>query len=166
MKSKKKEKAKTGAKEYSTDATVLQALATVNAKISLHELYGLFYGCVAATNLVPPSKYTPMIFDQEEMVFASTKEAERVMGNFLSLWSTIASWNPKGSGYFYPDISYPMNAGGLLQRMDDMSGFIQYFMKGLDLGDTAEEDFSDDAMDALHMMAEASVLLANHAELC
>ena len=43
---------------------------------------------------------------------------------------------------------------------------VQYFIAGLNLGGTEEKDFSEDAVDAMHELAEATARLQKNIAVC
>ena len=82
----------------------------------------------------------------------------------MSLWSFIARWNPEDEPCYFPETDYPATLQGFRQRAQDNQSMINYFITGLKLGGTEESDFPEDAIDAMHALAEASTLLQKEAE--
>lgn len=154
------------ANEYCGDDGIKEFLKRAGSKLTIHELYGLFYGCLAATNLVKPSQYFPMIFSEEGVNFNSEEEANVVLSNLMSLWNDLARWKPETDPFIVPDTEYPDTDAGLKQRVNDNSSLIKYFIKGLDIGGTGEDDFSQDGIEALKFLSEADAFLVKYAELC
>lgn len=154
------------ANEYCGDEGMKDFLKRAGSKLTIHELYGLFYGCLAATNLVKPSQYFPMIFSEEGADFDSEEEANVVLSNLMSLWNDLARWKPETEPFIVPDTEYPDTDAGLKQRVKDNSSLIKYFIKGLDIGGTREDDFSQDGIEALKFLSEADAFLVKYAELC
>lgn len=151
-------------KHYS-DSEMIRLLKGADAKLSLPEIYGLLYGCHAAPHIFRPSQLISTIFGKNEEAFASMEEAEKVIGNLLFLWNILGGWKPESEPLFYPDIEYPDTPEGLLERVKDNMTIIKSFIKGLDLGETAKEDFSEDAVDALKSLSGADLFLNNCIEL-
>lgn len=151
--------------EYCGDEAMREFLRKVNSKLSIFELYGLLYGCLAATNLVKPSQYMPMIFGEEGASFDSEEEANVFLGNLMYLWNTLAQWEPETGPFIFPDTEYPNTYTGLKQRVKDNSSLIEYFIKGLDLGRTDEADFSEDGIKAIEFLSKANGFLLNYIEL-
>ncbi len=149
---------------YSDDNALREALANVNADRTLHEIYGLFYGCMAAPNVAEPAQYLATIFDGDHTAAASAAESADVLDNLMSLWNFIARWKPDEEPFYFPDVAYPATTQGLQQRMADDQLLINYFISGLKLGGTEENDFDDDAIDAMHALAEAATLLQKQIE--
>jgi Uncharacterised protein family (UPF0149) len=149
---------------YSDDNALREALASVNADRTLHEVYGLFYGCMAAPNVAEPAQYLATICDGDHTAAASASEAAGVLDNLMSLWNFIARWKPDEEPFYFPDVAYPATTQGLQQRMADDLSLINYFISGLKLGGTEENDFDDDAIDAMHALAEAATLLQKQIE--
>ena len=57
----------------------------------------------------------------------------------------------------------PQPTAGFKQRGSDDQAMIQFFIRGLDQGDTRENDFSDDAIDAMHDLDDSAALLQKYA---
>lgn len=150
---------------YSDDNALREALDRIKADRTLHEIYGLFYGCMAAPNVALPEQYLAMIFDEEHAAAASAAEPAGVQDNLMSLWNFIARWKPDEEPFYFPDMEYPSTTQGLQHRMADDLSLINYFIAGLKLGGTDENDFDDDAIDAMHALTEASTLLQKQIEL-
>lgn len=152
---------------YSDDNITRQALESVNAKRTLHEIYGLFYGALAAPNEAHFSKYLPLIFDAETASEDISEEtAEAVEDNLLSLWNFISRWKPEEDPFYFPEADYRATKEGLLKHLRDTISMIQYFITGLNLGGTEEADFSEDAIDAMHELETASTRLQKNIALC
>ena len=149
---------------YSDDNALREALNNVNADRTLHEIYGLFYGCMAAPNVAEPAQYLAMIFEDDHAAAASAAEATSVQDNLMSLWNFIARWKPDEEPFYFPDMEYPATRRGLQQRMVDDLSLINYFITGLKLGGTDGNDFDDDAIDAMHALTEATTLLQKQIE--
>lgn len=151
--------------KYCGDAMMEEYLKKAGPELSLSEIYGLLCGALAGPNMVMPSKLTSMIFGEEGGDFKSMEEAKEIMGNLMSLWNIIAGWKPESEPFLYPDIEYPETHTGLMQRVNDNLCFIKYFIKGLDLSVTDENDFSEDGLQALESLGRANALLTKYAEL-
>lgn len=149
---------------YSDDDAMREALRKVNSDRTLHEIYGLFYGCMAAPKVADPAQYVAMIFDAAGAADVSEEVSAEVHANLMSLWSFIARWNPEEEPFYFPETEYPAFAQGLRQRALDNISMINYFITGLKLGGTEETDFREDAIDAMHALAEASTLLQKETE--
>lgn len=151
--------------KYCGDAMMEEYLKKTGSKLSVSEIYGLLYGTLAAPNMAMPSQITSMIFGNEGGDFEYMEEVKEIMGNLMSLWNIIAGWKPESEPFFYPDIEYPDTSEGLKQRIKDNSSLIIYFIKGLDIGGTIEDDFSEDGLNALETLSKANGLLLKYAEL-
>lgn len=151
--------------KYCGDTLMREYLKKAGSKLSISEIYGLLCGALAGPNVVMPSKITPMIFGEEGGDFQSIEEAKEVMGNLMSLWNIIAGWKPESEPFFYPESEYPKTDAGLKQRVNDNLCFIDYFIKGLDLSVTDENDFSEDGLQAFESLGKANALLTKYAEL-
>lgn len=149
---------------YSDDDATREALRKVDSERTLHEIYGLFYGAMAAPKAADPAQYVTMIFDIDNAADASEEASAEVHANLMSLWSFIARWNPEEEPFYFPEMEYPSTAQGFRQRAHDNISMINYFITGLKLGGTEETDFPEDAIDAMHALAEASTLLQKEAE--
>ncbi|NTW67659.1 MAG: YecA family protein [Nitrospirae bacterium] len=145
-------------------AVITKILKKIGSGHTLHELYGLFYGCAAATHPVPPSGHLPIIFDPETAKFESEQDAKTLLEKMLTLWNMIATWDPQGTDFFFPPTKYPVTVHGVLTRSGDLVSFVHYFIKGLDVGRTEEGDFSEDASAALQFCRTLALSLAAGAE--
>lgn len=149
---------------YSDDNATREALRKVDSERTLHEIYGLFYGAMAAPKVADPAQYVTMIFDIDSAADVSDEVSAEVHANLMSLWSFIARWNAEEEPFYFPETDYPSTAQGFRQRALDNISMINYFITGLKLGGTEETDFSEDAIDAMHSLAEASTLLQKESE--
>ena len=152
-------------KQYCGDEVMRKFLKKVGSKLTLHQVYGLFCGCIAATNLVKPSQYYPMIFKEEGANFESEEEANEFLANLMSLWNSFANWNPETKPFILQKDEYPDTHDGFKQHIKDNSSLIEYFIKGLDLGGTKEDDFSEDGIKALKFLSEANAFFLKYMEL-
>ena len=153
---------------YTDDAAVRGALAKVGSERTLHEVYGLFYGGMAAPDPADPGEYLPVIFEKDdpEAAQVSEEDAKILKNNLLSLWNFIARWRPEKDPFYFPEQEYADNYGGVLRHLTDDRALLTYFIAGLNLGGTETEDFSKDAIDALHELTEASARLEKNIDLC
>jgi hypothetical protein len=151
---------------YSDDNLTRDALARAGSERTLHEIYGLFYGGMAAPDPADPEKYLPVILEEDPDAPVSEEDAENLKGNLLSLWNFIARWKPEEDPFYFPEQGYPDNYRGLLQRLKDDLSMLQYYIAGLNLGGTEEEDFSEEAVDAMHELTEASERLHKNIAVC
>ncbi|MEK6776644.1 MAG: SEC-C metal-binding domain-containing protein [bacterium] len=140
-------------------------LIKVGSSRTLHEIYGLFYGCVGAPHMVAPSRYLPVIFDGKEPEFESMEKTKQILGGLMALWNILAGWQPEEETFYFPESSYPATLEGLKMRVRDDRSFMEFFMKGLDLGETRDEDFSGDALGAMEHLAGLAAYLRQYEEL-
>jgi hypothetical protein len=150
---------------YTDDAATREALSKAGSKRTLHEIYGLFYGSLAAPDPADPAEHVPVIF-KDAAVAPSEQDAENVRRNLQSLWNFIDRWKPEAEPFYFPEQEYPANYQGVLQHLTDDLALVQYFIAGLNLGGTETEDFSRDAIDALHELTAASERLQKNIDLC
>ncbi len=145
---------------YCGDKTMQESLEKCGSKRTLHEVYGLFYGCMAAPHMVRPSDYLDLVLGREDdrKPFEALDDANRTLGNIMSLWNRIASWKPEEGEYFYPDTEYPETLDGLKQTIQGHLAFINYFVKGLGLGGLQETDLTGDVKLAFTDLATASTV--------
>jgi hypothetical protein len=151
---------------YSDDNLTREALAKAGSERTLHEIYGLFYGSLAAPDPADPAEHVPVIFDDEDASHVSEEDAESVRDNLLSLWNFIAQWKPEESPFYFPEKEYPATYRGVLQHLTDDLSLVQYFIAGLNLGGTEEDDFSEDAAGAMHELTEAAARLEKNISVC
>lgn len=151
-------------KEYCGDKKLIGDLNSYGAKISIFQLYGLIYGCIAATHIVMPPLLIPRIFG-EDFAFNSIEEANEILSDLMSLWNRIAMWEPEWEPFIFPEREYPLTKSGLMQLISDDYELCEYFIKGLDMGGTSEDDFSEDGFDALKSSGESSAFLKKFGEL-
>jgi uncharacterized protein YgfB (UPF0149 family) len=141
------------------DNATRQALAKVGSERTLHEIYGLFYGGMAAPDPADPEEYLPVIFEEDPANPVSEEHAENLRVNLLLLWNFLARWKPEEDPFYFPEAEYSATYQGVLQHLIDNLALVQYFIAGLNLGGTEEDDFSEDAVDALHELEEAMARL-------
>ncbi len=147
---------------YTDDQATREALASVGSERTLHEFYGYFFGCMAAPKPALPSQCLPLLFDADKADFSSLEDADNLMANLMSLWNFIARWKPEEDPCYFPETEYAPTGSGFKQRGSDDQAMIQFFIRGLDQGDTKENDFSDDAIDAMHDLEESAALLQKY----
>ena len=107
-----------------------------------------------------------MLFDDESDSPVSEEDENNASDNLLSLWNFIAEWKPGEDPFYFPEQEYPPNYQGVLQHLTDDLSLVQYFIAGLNLGGTEEMDFSEDAVDAIHELTEASERLEKNIAIC
>ena len=151
---------------YSDDNITREALTKAGSERTLHEIYGLFYGSIAAPDPADPAEHAPVIFDDEAASQVSGEFEKDASDNLLSLWNFIAQWKPEKDPFYFPEQEYPANYQGVLQHLTDDLSLVQYFIAGLNLGGTEEIDFSEDAVDAMHELTEASARLEKNIAVC
>jgi hypothetical protein len=151
---------------YADDNVTREALRKAGSERTLPEIYGLFYGGMAAPNAADSAQYVSVIFDEDTASHASEEDAENVRDNLLSLWNFIARWKPEEDPFYFPDMEYQNNYQGLLQHLTDDLSLVNYFIAGLNLGGTEESDFSDDAAYAMHELADATTRLQKNISVC
>lgn len=151
---------------YSDDTLTREALGRAGSKRTLHEIYGFFYGGMAAPEPADPEKYLPVFLGEDTDPPVSEDDAENLKANLLSLWNFIARGKPEADPFYFPEQEYPDNFQGLLQRLTDDLSLLRYFIAGLNLGGTEEDDFSPDAVDAMHELTEASERLQKNIAVC
>jgi hypothetical protein len=150
--------------KYCGDKKMAELLKKTGAKLSINVVYGLFYGCLASPDLVMPSRYIPLILGEEDRELKSMEQVERIYGNLMSLWNLLSGWKPERGPCLFPDIEYPGNYGGVVQRLKDNYSLVEQFIKGLDMGGTEESDFSTDGLKALKDLSKTSVMVQKYAE--
>ncbi len=151
---------------YSDDNRTREALTKAGSERTLHEIYGLFYGSIAAPDPADSAEHVPVIFDDEAASQVSEEDEKGVNDNLLSLWNFIARWKPEEDPFYFPEQEYPTTYQGVLQHLTDDLALVQYFIAGLNLGGTEKIDFSRDAVDAMHELTEASARLEKNITLC
>ncbi len=147
---------------YNDDQATREALASVGSERTLHEFYGYFFGCMAAPKPALPSQSLPLLFDADNADFSSLEDADNLMANLMSLWNFIVRWKPEEDPCYFPETEYAAINSGFKQRGSDDQAMIQFFIRGLDQGDTKENDFSDEAIDAMHDLEDSAVLLQKY----
>ena len=143
--------------KYCGDERMGEYLKKLGSLRTLHEIYGLFHGCIAASNVVTPSTYFPLLFDEDGANYETEEQANEFFGNLTNLRNRIARWSPKAEPFIVLNVDYPETLAGLTARSSRYYSLIAYFIKGLDLGGTLESDFSEDAFKALKSLSEAQV---------
>ena len=151
---------------YSDDNGTREALRKVASSRTLHEIYGLFYGCLAAPGTAAPSQYVDLIVDPEHAASGTDDDILSAQDNLISLWNFITRWRPEDEPFYFPETEYPAVAQGLRQHLTDTLSMIQYFIAGLNLGGAEETDFSEDAIDAMHALTEATARLQENIRRC
>jgi uncharacterized protein UPF0149 len=151
---------------YTDDNLTRQALTKAGSERTLHEVYGLFYGSLAAPDPADPDEHVPVIFGDDAAPQVSEEDVKDASDNLLSLWNFIARWKPDKDPFYFPEQEYTGNYQGVLQHLTDDLALVQYFIAGLNLGGTEEDDFSGDAVDAMRELTEASARLEKNIAVC
>ena len=149
--------------KYCGDEVMSEHLRKASSLLTLHGVYGLFHGCVAAPCLVMPSEYLPMI-QGKDREFETLDQAREFMGQLMGLWNLIAHWDPETEACIVPDVEYPETIAGLEARASDDVFFMACFVRGLKLGRTDESDLSDDVVDSLESLLEIQKLLEQYSD--
>ncbi|MEW5746467.1 MAG: UPF0149 family protein [Nitrospirota bacterium] len=156
------------------DQELERLLKRSGAKISLAAIYGLFYGCLAAPRPVAPSMYLPVIFGKEPVPSEPSgaggapgskspgNSGATVMEGLSSLWNRLARWKPSSAPIILPESHYSDDTAGLLQRAADAAALIEYFMEGIALGGTRDEDLSEVPLEALDILGRVRTHLEEY----
>lgn len=67
----------------------LAAPARPVGTLSYHEVQGFFFALASAPELVPPSEWMPMVFDEQEAGYATLEEAQTVIGELMTLYNAV-----------------------------------------------------------------------------
>ena len=57
--------------------------------LSYHELQGFLFALASAPELVSPSEWMPMVFDEQEAGYATLEEAQAVIGELMALYNAV-----------------------------------------------------------------------------
>jgi hypothetical protein len=150
---------------YYDDDELREALRKVNSYRTLHEIYGFFHGCQAASKQASFAQYLPLIYDVEHGDNISAADAEKVRTNLLSLWNFVARWKPIEEPFSFPEHDYPDTAQGLLEHAANGLSLIHYFKKGIEAAKVKEQDYSSRVKEALQRLEFVTTQLHNYAEL-
>jgi hypothetical protein len=150
---------------YCGDEEMSRLLEKAGATVSICEIYGLFYGCLASPHPVTPSEYYPLIFGDKYGTCDSLEDSSNVIRNLMTLWNLTNLWNPEEEPVTFPGINYPDTYEGTAKRLQDNYSLIEYFVKGLDLGHVAESDFSKGGFEALKSLSETGAFIHDLANL-
>lgn len=150
---------------YCGDEEMSRLLENAGAMVTISEIYGLFYGCLASPHTVTPSQYYPLIFGDEYGDYDSLEDSSKVIRNLMTLWDLTNLWNPEKEPVTFPGINYPDTYEGIVKRLRDNYSLIEYFVKGLDLGHVAESDFERGGFEALKSLSETGAFLHDLADL-
>ncbi len=77
------------ASDPSTLRAFLEHPARPAGTFTYHELQGFLFTVVSAPELVPPSDWLPIIFDEEDAGYASPDEAQEILGQLIALYNSI-----------------------------------------------------------------------------
>ena len=150
--------------QYQGDEWMSERLKKLGFLRSLHEVYGILHGCMAAPQMTMPSQYLSYVFGEDSASFETEDEANEFVDNLMALWNRIAQWNPETEPIPWPATLHSDTSQGLRDRISQHDSFINYFAKGLNQGGTQESDFNEDALSALKSLFEAQILLNKYAD--
>ena len=57
--------------------------------LGYHALQGFLFAVVNAPELVPPSEWLPLVFDEQDAGFGSVEEAKAILGEIMTLYNTV-----------------------------------------------------------------------------
>ena len=57
--------------------------------LGYHELQGFLFTIACAPELVPPSEWMPIIFDENEAGYATLDEAKEIVGELMTLYNEV-----------------------------------------------------------------------------
>jgi len=154
---------KLGGPEAYSDQNFAGMLTRTGAKLDVFGVYGLFYGLLAAPGLIMPSEYIKIIFEDEDG-FSSKEEATTAISSLLFVLDALAKWKPEKEPLYYPDIKYLKTEDGLKARATDSLSLINGVVSGLDLGKTAESDFTVSGLKAMDALAKLQAMLTAFVE--
>lgn len=149
---------------YCGDKEMRLLLDKAGAKLRLSEVYGLIYGGLAAPHPVLPMDYLEVIFGKEREAHLADQEVKKVFDNMQALWNIFTQWNPETDPIALPDLGYTDNYEGIVERLRDNSSLIEFFIKGLDMGHAAENDFGEGGIAALKQLSEINALMHQYAD--
>lgn len=149
--------------KYCGDEVMSEHLRKAGSLLTLHGVYGLFHGCVAAPCLTMPSEYLPMI-QGKDREFETLDQARKFMGQLMGLWNLIAHWDSETEACIVPDVEYPETIAGLEARAADDVFFMACFVRGLKLGRTNESYLSKNVVDSLESLLEIQKLLEQYSD--
>jgi|GEM_PF-603501 len=150
--------------KYCGDERMSEYLRDISSPLTIHQVYGLFYGCLAAPRLVRPSQYVPWILG-EEGAFESLEDANEFLADLMGLWNHLASWDADKRPAEFPALEPPVTNEGLKSYIEHRAALVTYFTKGLDLGGTDGSDFTPEGFQALEDIARSTALLEAYLKL-
>ena len=145
-------------KTYCGDERMSEYLRSISSPLTIHQVYGLFYGCLAAPKVVRPSEYMSWIVS-EEGEFETEEDANEFLANLMGLWNHLASWEADEHPVQLPGLERPATNEDLKDYIEHRTALVTYFTKGLDLGETDESDFTPDGLQALEDVCRSTALL-------
>ena len=70
-------------------STFLEHPARPDGTLRYHELQGFLFTIASAPELIPPSEWMPIIFDENEAGYATLDEAKGIVGELMTLYNEV-----------------------------------------------------------------------------
>ena len=123
----------------------LEHPARPEGTLTYHELQGFLFAVVSAPELIRPSEWLPIIFNEHDAGYATLEEAELILGRIMALYNEI------NASVLEERVALPGDCrvrSPALENLDDsapLAGWSRGFMTGHDwLGDLWERELPED----------------------
>lgn len=119
---------------FSMTASPLKAFLEHPARpagtLSYHELQGFLFTIASAPELVPPSEWMPIIFDENEAGYATLDEAKEIVGELMTLYNDVNASVVEDRVALPTDCAF---RDGVLANLEDSAPIAQWsrgFLRG------------------------------------
>lgn len=123
----------------------LEAPTQPDGTLSYHELQGFLFAVACAPELVPPSEWFPIIFNEHEPRYESRDQLEAVMAELMALYNEVNASVFEGVPALPPDCRLARTA---MANLDDKAPVAQWargFVEGHEwLGDLWDVDMPEE----------------------
>lgn len=156
-------------RQYAGDDQFAALLDEVQCPMPLHEVRAFVLGCLAATAVPKIDAILSTLWGGKVPAFDGMEKLERFTGQFFALWNELA--------VRADNLGFPLTAAPHVGSLPDVQryvvrrqGEVTCFLRGLDAGQTAPEQLTEDARrgldalgTALHLWSEFDRLIREQA---
>jgi len=123
----------------------LEQPARPEGTLTYHELQGFLFAVVSAPELIQPSEWLPIIFNEHEAGYATLEEAEMILGRIMALYNEINTSVIEERVALPRDCMVRSPALANLDEAAPLAGWSRGFMTGHDwLGELWKEELPED----------------------
>lgn len=132
-------------------ATLLQTFLSSPERpkgtLTYHQLAGFLFSIANSPELIPPSEWIPLVFNDQEDGFETHREAEGALQAMMALYNDCCRARPEGSAPLPPGCEIRPQAMENLATDAPLSQWAQGFSMGYDYLEESWIDYTPDELD-------------------